>query len=142
MQPRLKVGRNDRCPCGSGRKFKVCHGWLGVAVDSEAADQGKASAALLEVAKPLLDGSTLDRAEYESRLKVAMLAWNLALLENHDGIPSELQEKIVGLGMWEAVDQLVRRKLELFPADDRSLLGVVVTEDRDLGFHVQVVSSR
>lgn len=21
-----KVGRNDRCPCGSGRKFKQCHG--------------------------------------------------------------------------------------------------------------------
>lgn len=21
-----KVGRNDPCPCGSGRKFKVCHG--------------------------------------------------------------------------------------------------------------------
>ena len=21
---RVKVGRNDRCPCGSGRKFKKC----------------------------------------------------------------------------------------------------------------------
>jgi uncharacterized protein len=21
-----KVGRNDPCPCGSGRKYKVCHG--------------------------------------------------------------------------------------------------------------------
>jgi len=21
-----RVGRNDPCPCGSGRKFKVCHG--------------------------------------------------------------------------------------------------------------------
>ena len=21
-----KVGRNDPCPCGSGRKFKRCHG--------------------------------------------------------------------------------------------------------------------
>lgn len=21
-----KVGRNDPCPCGSGRKWKVCHG--------------------------------------------------------------------------------------------------------------------
>jgi preprotein translocase subunit SecA len=24
-----KVGRNDPCPCGSGRKFKHCHGQLG-----------------------------------------------------------------------------------------------------------------
>jgi preprotein translocase subunit SecA len=22
----LKVGRNDPCPCGSGKKYKVCHG--------------------------------------------------------------------------------------------------------------------
>jgi spermidine synthase len=24
-----KVGRNDLCPCGSGKKFKKCHGYLG-----------------------------------------------------------------------------------------------------------------
>ncbi|MDP4669691.1 MAG: SEC-C metal-binding domain-containing protein, partial [Burkholderiaceae bacterium] len=24
-----KVGRNDPCPCGSGKKYKVCHGALG-----------------------------------------------------------------------------------------------------------------
>jgi len=24
----LKVGRNDPCPCGSGRKYKQCHGKL------------------------------------------------------------------------------------------------------------------
>jgi preprotein translocase subunit SecA len=23
-----KVGRNDPCPCGSGKKFKNCHGVL------------------------------------------------------------------------------------------------------------------
>ena len=23
---RVKIGRNDRCPCGSGKKFKKCHG--------------------------------------------------------------------------------------------------------------------
>ena len=25
-RPQAKVGRNDPCPCGSGRKFKLCHG--------------------------------------------------------------------------------------------------------------------
>lgn len=25
-QPRGKVGRNERCPCGSGGKYKHCHG--------------------------------------------------------------------------------------------------------------------
>jgi hypothetical protein len=24
--PRIRIGRNERCPCGSGRKFKKCHG--------------------------------------------------------------------------------------------------------------------
>ena len=24
-----KVGRNDPCPCGSGKKYKHCHGQLG-----------------------------------------------------------------------------------------------------------------
>ena len=23
-----KVGRNDPCPCGSGKKYKMCHGRL------------------------------------------------------------------------------------------------------------------
>lgn len=26
-----KVGRNDPCPCGSGKKFKLCHGTGGSA---------------------------------------------------------------------------------------------------------------
>ena len=28
----MKVGRNDLCPCGSGRKFKRCHGATTAAV--------------------------------------------------------------------------------------------------------------
>jgi preprotein translocase subunit SecA len=28
MREGVKVGRNDPCPCGSGRKFKQCHGKL------------------------------------------------------------------------------------------------------------------
>ena len=32
---RPKVGRNDPCPCGSGKKYKKCHG-----KDEEAAAQG------------------------------------------------------------------------------------------------------
>ena len=26
VEPRKKVGRNEKCPCGSGKKFKICHG--------------------------------------------------------------------------------------------------------------------
>jgi preprotein translocase subunit SecA len=28
VQPPLHVGRNDPCPCGSGKKYKRCHGQL------------------------------------------------------------------------------------------------------------------
>jgi preprotein translocase subunit SecA len=28
VPPMPKVGRNDACPCGSGKKFKLCHGRL------------------------------------------------------------------------------------------------------------------
>lgn len=26
LRPKMKIGRNDPCPCGSGKKFKRCHG--------------------------------------------------------------------------------------------------------------------
>ncbi|HEV3309734.1 MAG TPA: SEC-C metal-binding domain-containing protein, partial [Chloroflexota bacterium] len=29
-----KVGRNDPCPCGSGKKYKQCHGRTGAPVQS------------------------------------------------------------------------------------------------------------
>ena len=29
VRPGQKVGRNEPCPCGSGKKFKHCHGRLG-----------------------------------------------------------------------------------------------------------------
>ena len=28
MRQGAKVGRNDPCPCGSGKKYKQCHGKL------------------------------------------------------------------------------------------------------------------
>ena len=26
IRAEIKIGRNDLCPCGSGKKFKSCHG--------------------------------------------------------------------------------------------------------------------
>jgi SEC-C motif len=37
-----KVGRNDPCPCGSGKKYKKCHGMNGKGqVNSQATHQAK-----------------------------------------------------------------------------------------------------
>ena len=30
-----KIGRNEPCPCGSGRKYKVCHGSIAIAIAVE-----------------------------------------------------------------------------------------------------------
>ncbi|MGA7877338.1 MAG: SEC-C metal-binding domain-containing protein, partial [Desulfoferrobacter sp.] len=35
-ETRTKVGRNAPCPCGSGIKFKKCHGGLGNSEDGKA----------------------------------------------------------------------------------------------------------
>jgi len=39
---REKVGRNDPCPCGSGKKYKKCHGAGAVAAAEPAANNGSA----------------------------------------------------------------------------------------------------
>jgi uncharacterized protein len=37
---RLAVGRNDPCPCGSGRKFKHCHYFVTKPSTTETHDRG------------------------------------------------------------------------------------------------------
>jgi preprotein translocase subunit SecA len=36
-----KIGRNDPCPCGSGKKFKKCHG-AALEEDEDGGDQPRA----------------------------------------------------------------------------------------------------
>src|SRR5579863_6627400 len=40
--PREKIGRNDLCPCGSGRKYKKCHGGLDPSSFSDTTAQAQA----------------------------------------------------------------------------------------------------
>jgi len=37
---REKIGRNDPCPCGSGKKYKKCHGAGGAAGPGAAGPKG------------------------------------------------------------------------------------------------------
>ena len=48
-QARLKTGRNDECPCGSGKKYKKCHLQADEKAQSEAL--AKVNAAAAEEAK-------------------------------------------------------------------------------------------
>ena len=60
------TGRNDACPCGSGKKYKKCHGLTGESVAAVAAN-GTAASTLLEQCRRL----------YEQKQFAA--AWSLAL---------------------------------------------------------------
>ncbi len=48
-QARLKTGRNDPCPCGSGKKYKKCH--LEADEAAQSAALAKTNAAAAEEAK-------------------------------------------------------------------------------------------
>jgi hypothetical protein len=48
-QTRLKTGRNDACPCGSGKKYKKCH--LQADEKAESESLAKTNAAAAEEAK-------------------------------------------------------------------------------------------
>jgi hypothetical protein len=41
---REKIGRNDPCPCGSGKKYKKCHGAATAAVPAATAKPNRPSA--------------------------------------------------------------------------------------------------
>ena len=59
------VGRNDPCPCGSGRKYKQCHGALGAAAPAPTAD------ALAQEGLALHQQGNLDAAEGKYRAALA-----------------------------------------------------------------------
>jgi tetratricopeptide (TPR) repeat protein len=58
----IKPGRNDLCPCGSGRKYKHCHGTAAASVPA-AADQSRELTALVT----MLHAGALDAVEQRCR---------------------------------------------------------------------------
>lgn len=105
------LGRNERCPCGSGLKFKKCclpNGSKGI-IEASAQKlkerslqlstlQGekapiyfrdlkgvrKMSEIILEFAKPLLDKTDGSVENKKKALTVAIIAWNIALMDDID----------------------------------------------------------
>ena len=62
MNATVKPGRNDPCPCGSGRKYKHCHG-TAAALQPAAADPGRELTALVT----MLHAGALDAVEQRCR---------------------------------------------------------------------------
>jgi len=61
------VGRNDPCPCGSGRKYKQCHGALGAASPAAAAPPPPDADVLVRNALAAHQRGDLDDAEHGYR---------------------------------------------------------------------------
>ncbi|MCC7398454.1 MAG: SEC-C domain-containing protein [Planctomycetes bacterium] len=145
MTPRSsRPGRNDPCVCGSGLKFKRCHGGPQAPIESApATGLGRVSEALLRVAEPLFDDGQVTVAEYSHRLKIASLAWNLAVLEAEAADTTSIREQMIrtGLNVMDFIDWIAQRKRDLYPDDNRTILSTEVIGLPNGDHHVQVVFS-
>jgi tetratricopeptide (TPR) repeat protein len=66
------VGRNERCPCGSGKRYKQCHGAIGSARPAAPPSAGASAAALAQQGLDLHQRGDLDGAERAYRAALAL----------------------------------------------------------------------
>ncbi|HEX3567927.1 MAG TPA: SEC-C metal-binding domain-containing protein [Acidimicrobiales bacterium] len=123
--PFVGVGRNERCPCGSGRKFKVCC----------AQDRVPPLSARTELVMPKL---SLFAHRQSQRPRLIGIASSACDLDDPD-LLSSLAELVrdplvIDFAIWEggvAEDYLAQRG-ELLPADERQLIEELIEEPRRL----------
>jgi hypothetical protein len=119
------VGRNDPCPCGSGRKFKQCH-------------LGRANRAFVDPVgmvqlKVLFFGTHRD-----DRLVITRLAIEAADPDEPDMIaairPFTSDEAILDFAAWEGgiAEAYLAARGELLPPDERRLIESILAEPRRL----------
>jgi uncharacterized protein len=105
-----KVGRNDPCPCGSGKKYKRCHGAVEVATDSGSTGHGFDS----EHARRVL-------TDAQESLIVSPLSQRVT----RDGTAVEVEIYGNGKGAWllEVVDEFGNSTVwdDSFPTDSAAL---------------------
>src|SRR5438552_1119409 len=101
--PSAEVGRNDPCPCGSGKRFKDCHGRLAAAAATPATDK--------ELARTRLARGERDAAASSARQAIESdpgdaEAWNLL------GICIEASEPDAARAAWNQAIALAPRDPE------------------------------
>jgi uncharacterized protein len=105
-----KVGRNDPCPCGSGKKYKRCHGAVDVATDAGSTGHGVDS----EPARRVL-------TDAQAPLIVSLLSQRVT----RAGTAVEVEIYGDGKGAWllEVVDEFGNSTVwdESFPTDSAAL---------------------
>ena len=122
-----KVGRNDPCPCGSGKKYKKCHGEKDTEAPTKSTNAAIDPAALTEKDLPYLrviELASLDVGKMKKKTLSAALSraitfrrWVLAercaeVLEAQHGDATALRDVALGAidcGRWDVVDRLIAR---------------------------------
>ncbi len=167
------IGRNERCPCGSGLKFKKCclpNGSKGIIEASaqklkertlqsatfrdekaplyfrDLKGVRKMSEVIIEFAKPILDKTDGSVEGQKKALTIAIIAWNIALMDDIDEQLENLEDHMSSEDaqfledMSLIVNSLVQRKLDFYSDVKRMVMDYDIVDTGD-GFHLNVVSS-
>ena len=100
----LTPGRNDPCPCGSGRRFRDCHGSLGATASAQAGDDMELARAQLARGERAAAVDSAQRCV--DRQPDDAAAWNLL------GVCLEALEPERALAAWQRARSLVPRDPE------------------------------
>jgi hypothetical protein len=127
VRPRATVGRNDPCPCGSGRKYKVCH-------------LGRERLPLIDRAPWLYDKACRYLRDGRSRLLSAEVATIVAESSGHFDMVLDMVESplVADVVLCEAgvFDDFVAERDALLP-DDEALLAAQWSVVRRTLFEVE-----
>ena len=102
----IKAGRNDPCPCGSGRKYKLCCGAVSTLAPVEA--------------QSLIDAANALRAQGRSQESVALYRRALALDARSDEAHNNLGNAFIELG--EPAEALVCYRAALALSGDNAVI--------------------
>lgn len=115
-----KIGRNDPCPCGSGKKYKRCHG--AAESDQDAANEN------LPIDQTRAESTTMDREDYPAH---SPLSQRVA----REGTALEIEIYEDGTGGWllKVVDEFGNSTVwdEPFPTDAAALAEALKTIDTE-----------
>src|ERR1700722_4672759 len=115
MADGAKPGRNERCPCGSGRKFKVCCGAARPDAKNDAATPGPRPSASGGSARNLLRlaARLLDAGRYADALEP--LSQAARLVPNNPALLADLGTAGPHTGRFKEAITCLRRSIALRP---------------------------
>jgi SEC-C motif len=117
-----KVGRNDPCQCGSGKKYKKCCLDADEAARSSMrADALGPRAQMAEYAKPIIDVTNGSAESIREAIDIAKIFWNLAVLRDDAMREGALREALVQIDEASRADfeetarMMLERHRAMFP---------------------------